>query len=310
MRYSRQERVIGRRGQDSLKKSRVIVVGVGALGCVSAQLLVRAGVGSVVVVDRDVVELDNLQRQVLYSEENVGLPKAGVAERVLRGMNSDVEVEGRCVDLSSVNVDLLEGFDLVVDCTDSMETRFLLNDYCRKNSVAWIYAGGIRDEGSVWFIDGSRGCFSCVFDRVEGLETCDRVGVLNSLTTVVGGLQAHLALCHLSGRKVEKRMVRVGLSSLDVECLDVQEKEECDCCNGRYGFLEGKEKNVVKACGKDLFFMSGLDLDLARLKNEIKCENLGGCLRSKDFYLFATHALIRAKNVAEAKKIFCKEVGL
>src|SRR5262249_54166751 len=143
-RYSRQELFagLGRVGQARLRAARVAVVGCGALGSVLSEMMVRAGVGALTVVDRDFVEESNLQRQSLFAEADVarGLPKAAAAEAHLRAINSEVEVRGVVTDLVSDNADaLLAGADLVLDGTDNFETRFLLNDVCVRAGLPWIY---------------------------------------------------------------------------------------------------------------------------------------------------------------------------
>ena len=151
-RYSRQELFagIGREGQARLGRSRVVVVGCGALGSVLAETMARAGVGVLRVVDRDFVEESNLQRQSLFDEQDVarGLPKAAAAEAHLRAINSDVDVRGIVTDLEADNVEaLLAGADLVLDGTDNFETRFLLNDACVRAGVPWVYGACVGSYG-------------------------------------------------------------------------------------------------------------------------------------------------------------------
>ena len=140
MRYSRQElyKNIGKQGQQKLRKSHVVIVGVGALGSVVADLLCRAGVGKLTLIDRDYIEEHNLQRQSLYTEVDIGQPKAVAALDHLKRINSTVEMVSHVADLYYENVSLLKG-DVVVDGTDNMETRFLINEYCVKYNLPLVY---------------------------------------------------------------------------------------------------------------------------------------------------------------------------
>src|ERR1041384_3894795 len=149
-RYARQTLLpwIGGQGQQKLTDARVVIVGCGALGGTSAEQLARAGVGHLTVVDRDIVELSNLQRQVLFDEEDAraNLPKAVAAERRLRRINSSIEIRGVVGDLNPENADELLNADLILDGTDNAQTRYLINDVAVKHGVPWIYAGCVGSE--------------------------------------------------------------------------------------------------------------------------------------------------------------------
>ena len=168
-RYSKQFRFpgIGLEGQRKIGNSRVVLIGCGALGSVSANLLARAGVGELLIVDRDFVELDNLQRQVLYSESDVGLPKAVVASRKLKDVNSQITIEGKVLDVDFRNIEsIIENprqANLVLDGTDYFEIRFLINDACVKLEVPWIYGGCLGAEGQVMnIVPRETGCLNCL----------------------------------------------------------------------------------------------------------------------------------------------------
>ncbi|MBN1810792.1 MAG: ThiF family adenylyltransferase, partial [Anaerolineae bacterium] len=184
-RYSRQILLpeIGITGQERLLASSVTVVGCGALGSVIASTLVRAGVGRVKIVDRDYIELNNLQRQMLFDEEDIarGLPKAVAAAEKLRKVNSHVDIEPVVADVNPDNVERLIGdVDLVMDGTDNFEIRFLLNDACVKHDVPWVYGGVIATYGMMRVIIPHRGpCFRCMLTEIPtpgSTPTCDTVG--------------------------------------------------------------------------------------------------------------------------------------
>ncbi|MFC4777080.1 ThiF family adenylyltransferase [Paenibacillus sp. GCM10023252] len=213
-RYSRQVRFagIGEEGQAKLKASRVLVAGLGALGASLAQHMVRAGVGKVVIVDRDYVEPSNLQRQMLYDEEDAltSLPKAEAAARKLRRMNSEIEVVAHVLDINEWNAaELVGGVDLVLDGTDNAETRLLLSDSCYELGIPFLYGGVTGAQGmTAVLIPGETACLRCLIGGDEPKEdgdTCDTVGVISPAVELVASLQAAEALKLLCGRDGELR---------------------------------------------------------------------------------------------------------
>src|SRR6516164_10889962 len=178
----------GRDGQERLSNASAVLVGCGAVGAATANLLVRAGIGRLRVVDRDFVETSNLQRQTLFDEPDAreALPKALAAERKLKTINSDVRVEGIVADLNPRNAqELLAGFPLILDGTDNFETRFLINDFAVKLGIPWIYTAAVSSYGVTMAVrPGQTACLACLLDTSgeAGLEeTCDTVGVLGSV---------------------------------------------------------------------------------------------------------------------------------
>src|SRR3989344_4557746 len=167
MRYSRQEifSKIGKEGQNLLKKSKVAVIGLGATGSSSAELLARAGVGELILADRDIVELNNLQRQSLYNEDDIGNVKADSIKNHLKKINSEVKIKTLVIDLDYRNINEIKT-DLILDCSDNIDTRNLINEYCHKNKINWIYSGVIEDNGIVLNFNNDY-CFSCVFESIK-----------------------------------------------------------------------------------------------------------------------------------------------
>ncbi len=248
-RYARQEvlGVIGRAGQEALGGSTVLVVGCGALGSTQAELLARAGVGRLILVDRDVLELSNLQRQALFDEEDVRRrrPKAVAAARRLRAVNSDIDIEDVVTDVNWANVAELFGpADLVMDGTDNIETRYLLNDAAVKAGKPWIYGGVLGIDGTVMAVRPGRGpCLRCIFPASPDtyrLPTCETVGVLNTAVAWVAALQVTEALKLL----VHDKTAEFKLHVLDVwhgrtRSIAVNRDESCPCCaHRRFEFAE------------------------------------------------------------------------
>src|SRR6187401_1743597 len=207
-RYARQWRFapLGKAGQRKLLQSRVLIVGCGALGSVQANTLARAGVGHLRIVDRDFLELNNLQRQVLYDEDDVsaGLPKAIAAKNRLERINSEIEIDAVVADVDHTNIErLLEGVDCLVDGTDNFETRFLLNDAAVKTGTPWVYGGCIGAEGqTLTILPGQTPCLRCLMPEPPppgSTPTCDRAGILGTIIGVVASMESNEALKILSG---------------------------------------------------------------------------------------------------------------
>ena len=263
-RYSRQELFdgIGPQGQQRIRASRVLVVGCGALGSSLAETMTRAGVGSLTVVDRDYVELSNLQRQSLFDEDDAaqGIPKAVAAERRLRRLNSEVAVRGLVLDLDADNVsELLNGQDLVLDGTDNFETRFLLNDVCVRESVPWVYGACVGSYGLALLVRPHVSpCLRCVLEERPAPgsgPTCDTAGVVAPIVDVVAGIQAAEALKVLSGRteSLLRGLVAVDLWRGVFEVMDLTSRAPwCPTCTeGRYDYAEGEREASASLCGRD-----------------------------------------------------------
>ena len=228
MRYSRQSPILGEGGQERLEKSEVTIVGAGALGTVAAELLCRAGVGKINIVDDDIIDLSNLQRQALYTEEDVNKPKADTLKSHLSRINSEVKVEAHAVKLDDDNLQLLDS-DLVLDCTDSIETRQLMNKYLVRKGIKWIYCAASRAKGSLFVIDGTP-CFNCLFPHVKQGATCES-GILNANSHLMASLQAKEAIRILSGRGHEKSLLMVDTMDNRIEKITVKRDSDCGVCD-------------------------------------------------------------------------------
>ncbi|HET9595446.1 MAG TPA: ThiF family adenylyltransferase [Anaeromyxobacteraceae bacterium] len=283
-RYARQARFwgVGSAGQARLRAARAAVVGCGALGAAVIDHLARGGVGHLVAVDRDVVELSNLQRQVLYDEADAaaGAPKAVAAARAIARVNAEVEVRPVIADLTAANVEaILAGAQVVIDGTDNFETRFLVNDACVKAGVPWIYGGAIGSTGMVMAVrPGETPCLRCLYpEGVAGaaLATCETAGVLAPTVAVVGAVQAAEALKVLVGDPGRRQP---GLLTFDVWTSEwtlaegFERRPDCPCCVGRrFEHLEARgASRSATLCGRNAVQVSParpmqLDLDaLAR----------------------------------------------
>jgi adenylyltransferase/sulfurtransferase len=271
---------IGAEGQARLGASRVLLVGCGALGSHIASTLVRAGVGQLTIVDRDFLELNNLQRQVLFDEADVmqGLPKAVAAAAKCGQINSTVRVEPVVGDFFSGNAEsLVAGHDLVMDGTDNFEARYLINDACVKTGRAWVYGGVVAGYGmSMVVIPGETPCFRCVFSEPPApgtSPTCDTVGVLEPAVAVVAALQCGEALKLLSGARQHVRSGLVHIDLWDNRFLHMKVGErdpQCAACaRGQYDFLSARRSMMASSlCGRNAVQVTPAEpasLDLALL---------------------------------------------
>ena len=242
---------MGEEGQKRLAQARVGLVGCGALGSVIASHLVRAGVGFLRVVDRDFLELNNLQRQMLYTEQDVSrrLPKAVAAADHLRAVNSEVVIEPVVADINPFSiVRFADGLDLLVDGTDNFSTRFLINDLAVSRGLPWVYGGVIGASGmTMTIVPGEGPCLRCLFPDVPppgSTPTCDTAGILNTVVAVVGSLEANEVYKLLVDPEARNRgLLTVDLWDLRFETVPVARDPECPACGRRtFPFLEADEE--------------------------------------------------------------------
>lgn len=264
-RYSRQVlfKPIGEQGQRKLLGSSAAIVGMGALGTVIANHLVRSGVGYVRMIDRDLVEISNLQRQSLYDEEDAAnhLPKVIAAENKLRKINSSVKVEAIVADLNLDNAeDLLAGFDVIVDGTDNFSTRYLINDISVKLGIPWVYGGAVSSRGMfAVFVPGKTPCYRCLFPQVQtGLgETCDTIGVLAPITDIIGSFEAVEVLKLLVGAEHTPNLEQLDIWHQTFLQMDISggRNPECpSCVHHQYEFLDRSSQQQIAyavLCGRD-----------------------------------------------------------
>ena len=261
-RYSRQVlfKEIGGEGQHKLSQSRVVIVGCGATGSALASLLARSGVGMLRILDRDYVEVSNLQRQSLFDEDDAreSVPKAIAAARQIARFNSQLAVEAHVADLIPANVDsLLGGCDLILDGTDNFETRYLINDYAVKNSVAWIYSAAVGSYGvTLNILPGETACLACIFPESPrgNLETCETAGILNSAVNLVASLAATEALKFLVSATAKMRRTLLSWdcwTNERAELAAIGPRAGCLACSGDFVHLAGEGRPHITLCGRN-----------------------------------------------------------
>lgn len=239
--------LIGHAGQRKLSESSVLVLGCGSIGGAQAMFLARAGIGRLILADRDSVQLCNLPTQILYDEKDVKerAPKAEAAARRLRAINPAIKIEPVVADITAANIEELVGrADLVMDGADNFETRFLLNDAAVKAGKPWVYGGVLGVDGMVMAVRPGVGpCLRCLFDLPPSdarLPTCDVFGVLNTAAAWVAALQVTEALKILTGAPPEG----YKLHALDIwrgtaSPVAAERKPDCACCGRRnFEFLK------------------------------------------------------------------------
>jgi len=269
-RYSRQVLFsgIGEAGQRRLGAAHVAIVGVGATGAAAAGLLARAGVGRLTLIDRDFVEPSNLQRQVLFDEDDAraALPKAEAARRHIERLNSSVRVTAHVADLVPANIEsLLEGAQILLDGTDNFETRYLLNDLAVRDGRPWIYAAAVGAYAATMNIlpraeseDGyPTSCLACIFPSAPSgnVETCDTAGILSTAVNLAASLQVTEALKFLTGKP---HLMRRSLVSFDLwsgehaEISAARPRTGCEVCGqGHFRALAGDARPHITLCGRN-----------------------------------------------------------
>ncbi len=266
-RYIRQVRYprLGEEGQRRLMGSTALVVGCGALGSVAANTLVRAGVGLVRIVDRDFVETTNLQRQMLFTEDDVSqqLPKAVAAAQRLREINSEVQIDPIVADVDSSNIErLCDRVDVIVDGTDNFETRFLVNDVALKRRIPWVYGGCLGAEGqTMTILPGETACLACLMQECPppgSTPTCDTAGILGPIVNVIASMEALEAIKILSGNRdaVSRMLTVVELWDNTIRQIDVsglREQTDCRACKqGELAWLSGRQgSHTAVLCGRN-----------------------------------------------------------
>lgn len=286
-RYSRQTLFapIGKAGQERLLASSVAIIGCGALGTVLANNLCRAGVGRLVIADRDYIELNNLQRQILFDEDDIArrLPKAVAAAEKLRRMNSGVRVEALVEDINADGIEsLVQEVDLVLDATDNFETRYLLNDTCVKYQRPWIYSGVIASYGvTMNIVPGDTPCLRCVFPEMPepgSSPTCDTAGVLNGIVGAISGIASTEALkILLKSEQLSRAMLWIDLWQNTFERLELPRQSDCPTCGQhQYTFLDSLSGAGSSAtlCGRNAVQVRsggrGARLNLAELGERLQ----------------------------------------
>jgi molybdopterin-synthase adenylyltransferase len=264
-RYHRQMLLpgIGEAGQQRLAAARVLIVGVGALGCASADLLARAGVGSITLLDRDLVDWTNLHRQVLFDEDDAraGAPKAEAAAARLARINSNIELTPMVRDLTPANAEATireTRPQFLIDGTDNLETRYLLNDLSVKHQVPYAYAGAVSTHGlAALFTPGNGPCLRCIFEDPAApgtMPTCDTAGVLGAAVTVIAGIQAAAVIRSIATGENAHKLAQLDVWTGALRTISIANAKRpgCPCCGARrFDFLSASTSDSATLCGQN-----------------------------------------------------------
>lgn len=336
-RYSRQIlfQPIGRSGQEKLINSRVLLVGCGALGASHAEILARAGVGKLRVVDRDFVEFSNLQRQTLYKEQDAidRLPKAIACRNRLAEINSEIEVEAIVADINYSNIEaMIKDCDLVIDGTDNFSIRYLLNEACVKHSQTWIYGAAVSSYGTTMTIlPNETPCLRCIFEEIPdpgSAPTCDTAGVIMPIITSISAIQTTEAIKILTGNsdKLHKSLIQVDVWQSDWRKIKLSTpNQDCETCGKRnFELLEGDSQEFFTTlCGRDAVQISApkpTKLDLSNLADKLR--NLGEVKQNEYLVRFQidgfeitvfqdARAIIKGTDdLTRARSLYAKYIGV
>ena len=281
-RYRKQELFIGKEGQTQVGKSKIVLIGMGALGSASAEMLVRAGIGELVLIDRDYVELHNLQRQQLYTEEDAAayLPKASAAAKRLKAINQHVKLQSVIENVDHHNIEqLMEGADVILDATDNFETRLLVNDAALKHGIPYLYGACVGSYGVTCPVlaNGDAPCLHCLLEQLpQQSETCDTAGIIGPIVQWVAAVQVTQALRLLSGQKVKAELCAFDIWTADYSRVDVRGLRDSSCPScGTHAvlpFLNGAEQTRLDVlCGREAVHIrpgAKKSLDLPALSKE------------------------------------------
>jgi adenylyltransferase/sulfurtransferase len=263
-RYSRQIMLeeIGFVGMEKLRDAKVCIVGAGGIGNPVATQLTAMGVGKLKIVDRDVIEISNLHRQHLYTENDIGKVKVEVAVENLRRMNSAVEIEAVPLSLTKYTAEsVVKGCDIVIDALDSVDARYAINDACIKFNIPFIYAGALGMLGSVCTIlPNKSACLRCIFPALseDEMPTCSTEGVHPSILYLVAGIQVSEAVKVITGQQptIVNKLLYIDLNELSFEKIQVCRHEECPSCGSnkridKEKFVAHQQLIIEELCGRD-----------------------------------------------------------
>ena len=225
------KKVLGK-NTEKLKDKKILIVGVGGLGCTVANLLARVGI-KLIVVDNDIVDDTNLERQILYDKNDLLKSKVSCVKEKLSQFTEIRTVEE---ELTEKNIQKIlsksEKIDLVMDCTDNIKTRILINRYCNKNKINWIYSGAVSNIGAIYFVDNKNNgpCYECLQQNKDGETSCE-IGVLNSIVVMIASMTANITINYLVNGKVEDKLLRINFNDNTLMKITVKKNTNCKTCS-------------------------------------------------------------------------------
>jgi adenylyltransferase/sulfurtransferase len=220
-------KVLGKNAEN-LEDKNVVIIGLGGLGCTTANLLARLKV-NLTLVDFDIVSQSNLERQILYGKDDVSKKKVNAAKEKLEEFTGIKIVDDWLTEKNIPKI-ITQDINLVIDCTDNIKARLLINDYCKKNSINWIYSAAVGNIGAIYFIDNknNRPCYRCINQEKSGQTSCE-IGVLNSVVVMVASMTVNIAVNYLADKKIEDKLLRINLNDNTMMKINVKKNQKCMC---------------------------------------------------------------------------------
>ena len=297
---------------DRLKGKRVVIIGVGSTGSLIASILAKLGAG-LLLVDRDVVEEKNVGRQVLYGLPDVGSSKARIAAGKL---SEFTKADWKFEDLTFKNINSLglEGSNLIIDSTDNTEARLLLNDFCRKNSIAWIHTGASKELGTAMLITPESPCYECVFGEKHG-QGCEVDGIYPQTISELSGLACAIAIDWLARGETDRGINRLNSKTGELSKFATKKNPECHACSGKYDYLSGQRSRLAeRLCGSNRYLINAqkrIDLKGAeKTLGESVFKATEEAVIARDFIIMANgRIIVDAKSEKDARMKYSRRLG-
>ena len=316
--YSRQEKALG--SIKRLKDVSIAIIGAGSIGSFLSELLLRSGFQRIKIIDRDFVEPENLSCQNFLMND-VGLPKALVLAKRLRKINENAKIKYKVTDLNHENIEILDESEIIFDCTDNMITRFLINDYCVKNSKTWFYAAVSGRTGYSFAVFPGKACLRCFIKEPTITETCETTGLIANLPILISSIQVSRAINYILYGVEDNDFITIDALKGEIKKFLVKKNKKCECCvKGNFEFLKGKGSEMSSLCGNDAFQI--------KLKQKIdfnelnRLQKIGSVNMNKHIFHFTTgkisisvfkdgRIIVKGvKSEKEAKKIVARYLGI
>jgi molybdopterin-synthase adenylyltransferase len=212
------------------KSKTICIIGVGGLGSTAADMIVREGFNTIILIDDDIIELSNLQRQVLYDERDLGKYKVEVAKQKLLNINSTVHIKIYKEKITKENINLIKS-NLVLDCCDSIDTRLLVNEYCFKHKIPWVYTTVAGDHGFAKIITQNTACLECFYKNPKEPETSQNIGILNTAVHLASSIQVTLAFQFLNNKEYDDSLISFDVWNPRITKIKVKKNPECKVCS-------------------------------------------------------------------------------
>ncbi len=295
------------KNRQKLKGKTAAIIGLGAIGSNSAMMLAKMGIGKLIIADRDIVEKENLALTP-YEAGDIGKPKPLALKGLILKANPEIKVQEIPDDIDYKNIGKIKA-DIILDCTDNLETRFLLNDYCLKNKIPLVHSAALGSTITI-FNANKEACLGCIYSGKISSETCETSGMLPGAALTAASLQVNEAVKILLNKNYEKNLLRIDLWNNLFLKIKANKDKNCKAHNGSFEYLKGKAAKIVKMCGSGVYQVKGRKINIKKINKIIKGKNFGYCTSSGKITVFEDgRALIKANSEKEAKSVYSKIIG-